>query len=62
MAGGGACAPRQCLLDDGFGRELDDVLGGKPHWHQLVSSGQRSLAGQLGAIWSVFVIGVASHA
>ena len=55
-------APLDARLFDGFERELEDVLGGKPHWHQLVSSGQRSLARQLGAIWSVYVFGIGGHA
>jgi hypothetical protein len=38
------------------------MLGSKPHWYQLVSSGQPSLARQLDAIWSVFVFGTECHA
>ncbi|MGK5034698.1 hypothetical protein [Janthinobacterium sp. LB3P118] len=54
--------PLDVRLFDGFERELADLLGGEPCWYQLVSSGQRSLAGQLGAIWSVFVFGTECHA
>jgi len=57
-------ADRQPLdgrLFDGFERELAELLGSEPHWYQLVSSSQRSLAGQLGAIWSVFVFGTECH-
>lgn len=49
-------------LFDGFERELAELLRGEPRWYQLVSSGQRSLAAQLGAIWSVFVFGTERHA
>ncbi|WP_219116972.1 hypothetical protein [Janthinobacterium sp. UMAB-56] len=58
-------ADRQSLdgrLFDGFARELAELLGGEPHWYQLVSSSQRSLAAHLGAIWSVFVFGTERHA
>ncbi|MEG1114163.1 MAG: hypothetical protein RSE46_03985, partial [Janthinobacterium sp.] len=54
--------PLDARLFDGFERELAELLGGEPRWYQLVSSGQRSLAGQLGAIWSVFVFGAERHA
>lgn len=54
--------PLDARLFDGFERELAELLGGEPRWYQLVSSGQRSLAGQLGAIWSVFVFGTERHA
>ena len=54
--------PLDARLFDGFQRELAELLGSEPHWYQLVSSGQRSLAGQLGAIWSVFVFGTECHA
>ena len=49
--------PLDARLFDGFERELAELLGSQPHWYQLVSSSQPSLAGQLGAIWSVFVFG-----
>jgi O-acetyl-ADP-ribose deacetylase len=49
--------PLDARLFDGFEGELAELLGSVPRWYQLVSSGQRSLAGQLGAIWSVFVFG-----
>lgn len=55
-------APLDTRLFDGFARELAEPLGSEPHWYQLVSSGQRSLDGQLGAIWSVFVFGTECHA
>ena len=54
--------PLDARLFDGFGRELAEPLGSELHWYQLVSSSQRSLAGQLGAIWSVFFFGTACHA
>jgi len=54
--------PLDARLFDGFERELAELLGSEAHWYQLVSSGQRSLAGQLGAIWSVFVFGTECHA
>jgi hypothetical protein len=54
--------PLDARLFDGFERELAELLRSEPHWYQLVSSGQRSLAGQLGAIWSVFVFGTDDHA
>jgi len=54
--------PLDARLYDGFERELAELLRGEPRWYQLVSSGQRSLAGQLGAIWSVFVFGTECHA
>ncbi len=54
--------PLDARLYDGFERELAELLGGQPRWHQLVSSSQRSLGGQLGAIWSVFVFGAGGHA
>ena len=54
--------PLDARLYDGFERELAELLDGQPRWHQLVSSGQHSLAGQLGAIWSVFVFGTDEHA
>ncbi|UQV45464.1 hypothetical protein KIV45_28095 [Janthinobacterium lividum] len=56
------CQPLDARLFDGFERELAELPGGETHWYQLVSSGQRSLAGQLGAIWSVFVFGTERHA
>ena len=55
-------APLDARLFDGFEHELAELLDSEPHWYQLVSSGQRSLAGQLGAIWSVFVFGTECHA
>ena len=54
--------PLDARLFDGFQRELAELLRGEPRWYQLVSSGQRSLAVQLGAIWSVFVFGTERHA
>jgi hypothetical protein len=54
--------PLDARLYDGFERELAELLRGEPRWYQLVSSGQRSLGGQLGAIWSVFVFGTECHA
>lgn len=54
--------PLDARLFDGFERELAELLRGEPRWYQLVSSGQRSLAAQLGAIWSVFVFGTERHA
>ena len=54
--------PLDARLFDGFQRELAELLRGEPRWYQLVSSGQRSLAAQLGAIWSVFVFGTERHA
>ncbi|MDN2711700.1 hypothetical protein O0880_19955 [Janthinobacterium sp. SUN118] len=54
--------PLDARLYDGFEGELLELFGSEPHWYQLVSSGQRSLAAQLGAIWSVFVFGVDGHA
>jgi hypothetical protein len=54
--------PLDVRLYDGFERELAELLRGEPRWYQLVSSGQISLAGQLGAIWSVFVFGTECHA
>lgn len=54
--------PLDARLFDGFEREVAELLDGQPRWHQLVSSGRRSLAGQLGAIWSVFVFGTDEHA
>ena len=54
--------PLDARLYDGFERELAELLRGEPRWYQLVSSGQISLAGQLGAIWSVFVFGTECHA
>ena len=54
--------PLDARLFDGFERELAELLGGEPRWYQLVSSSQHSLAGQLGAIWSVFVFGTERHA
>ena len=54
--------PLDARLFDGFERELAELLGSEPHWYQLVSSGQGSLASQLGAIWSVFVFGTECHA
>jgi hypothetical protein len=54
--------PLDARLYDGFERELAELLHGEPRWYQLVSSGQISLAGQLGAIWSVFVFGTERHA
>jgi len=54
--------PLDARLYDGFERELAELLRGEPRWYQLVSSGQISLGGQLGAIWSVFVFGTECHA
>lgn len=54
--------PLDARLYDGFERELAELLRGEPRWYQLVSSSQISLAGQLGAIWSVFVFGTECHA
>lgn len=54
--------PLDARLYDGFEGELAELLGSTPRWYQLVSSGQRSLAGQLGAIWSVFVFATECHA
>lgn len=57
-------ADRQLLdprLFDGFERELLEVFGVMPHWYRLMSDG-RSLAMQLGAIWSVYVFGAGCHA
>lgn len=57
-------ADRQPLdprLFDGFERELLEVLGAMPRWYRLMSDG-RSLAMQLGAIWSVYVFGAGCHA
>ena len=54
--------PLDARLFDGFERELAELLRGEPRWYQLVSSGERSLAAQLGAIWSVFVFGTECHA
>ena len=54
--------PLDARLFDGFQRELAELLRGEPRWYQLVSSGQRSLAAQLGAIWSVFDFGTERHA
>lgn len=54
--------PLDARLYDGFEGELAELLGAEVHWYQLVSSVQRSLAGQLGAIWSVFVFGTGTHA
>lgn len=50
--------PLDARLFDGFERELQDVLGGEPQWYRLMSDGGPSLALQLGAIWSVYVVGV----
>lgn len=54
-------APLDARLYQGFEQQLIDLLGGAPAWRQLVSDGRCSLAGQLGAIWSVYVFGTASH-
>lgn len=54
--------PLDARLYDGFEGALAELLGSEPQWYQLVSSGQRSLAGQLGAVWSVFVFGADGHA
>lgn len=54
--------PLDARLYDGFEREVAELLRAEPRWYQLVSSGQISLAGQLGAIWSVFVFGTECHA
>ena len=54
--------PLDARLYDGFERELAELLGGEPRWYQLVLSSERGLAGQLGAIWSVFVFGTECHA
>lgn len=54
--------PLDTRLFDGFERELFDMFEAEPQWHRLVSDGRRSLAGQLGAISSVYVFGVVGHA
>lgn len=54
-------APLDTRLYHGFEQQLSELLGSAPFWRQLQSSGQRSLAGQLGAIWSVYVFGAAGH-
>ena len=54
--------PLDARLYDGFEAELAELFGSEPRWYQLVSSGQGSLASQLGAIWSVFVFGTECHA
>ena len=54
--------PLDARLFDGFERELFEMFEAEPQWHRLVPDGRRSLAGQLGAIWSVYVFGVAGHA
>lgn len=54
--------PLDARLYEGFEREMAELLHGEPRWYQLVLSSQRSLAGQLGAIWSVFVFGTECHA
>ena len=54
-------APLDARLFDGFCQQLHELLNAAPVWYQLVSSGQRSLAGQLGAIWSVYVFGTHAH-
>lgn len=54
--------PLDPRLYDGFQDELAEMFGAEPQWYQLVSSGQHSLASQLGAIWSVFVFGTECHA
>ena len=54
--------PLDVRLFDGFEREVFDLFDAEPQWHRLVLDGRRSLAGQLGAIWSVYVFGVAGHA
>ena len=54
--------PLDARLFDGFERELFELFEAEPQWHRLVSDGRRSLAGELGAIWSVYVFGVAGHA
>jgi hypothetical protein len=54
--------PLDARLYDGFQDELAELFGSEAHWYQLVSSGQHSLASQLGAIWSVFVFGTERHA
>ena len=54
--------PLDARLFDGFERELCEMFEAEPQWHRLVSDGRRSLAGQLGAVWSVYVFGAAGHA
>ena len=54
--------PLDDRLFDGFEREVFELFDAEPQWHRLVSDGHRSLAGQLGAIWSVYVFGAAGHA
>ncbi|KAB8042271.1 hypothetical protein [Janthinobacterium aquaticum] len=54
-------APLDARLYAGFEQQLLELLGDVPEWRQLVSDGQRNLAAQLGAIWSVYVFGVAGH-
>lgn len=54
--------PLDDRLFDGFEREVFEMFEAEPQWHRLVSDGRRSLAGQLGAIWSVYVFGAAGHA
>ena len=54
--------PLDDRLFDGFEREMFEMFEAEPQWHRLVSDGRRSLAGQLGAIWSVYVFGAAGHA
>jgi len=54
--------PLDARLFDGFEREVVELFDAEPQWHRLVSDGQRSLAGQLGAVWSVYVFGAAGHA
>ena len=53
--------PLDDRLFDGFEREVFEMFEAEPQWHRLVSDGRRSLAGQLGAIWSVYVFGAAGH-
>ena len=53
--------PLDPRLFDGFERELLEMFGAAPHWYRLMSDG-RSLAMQLGAIWSVYVFGAGHHA
>lgn len=54
--------PLDARLFDGFEREVFELFDAEPQWHRLVPDGHRSLAGQLGAVWSVYVFGAAGHA
>lgn len=53
--------PLDARLHDGFEQQLLELLGAAPDWYQLSSDGRHSLAGKLGAIWSIYVFGVAGH-